>query len=95
MAAKRSRTRAHRRDRRKAKASNWRRDGKQGMGSRVGHGSGNNAGHVGTLKPEQKPEQLTFKQRVKEEIAKLKRLTNVRGPSPLRVTLGELISRKK
>lgn len=47
----RSRRLATRRDRRKAKASDWRRQGKPGMGARVGHGPGGSAGHVGATAP--------------------------------------------
>lgn len=44
--SKRSRTRAKHRDRRRAKAFGWRRQGKCGMGSRVGHGPGSAPGIV-------------------------------------------------
>jgi hypothetical protein len=37
---RKSRKLAKRRDRRKAKSSKWRRQGKTGMGNRVGHGPG-------------------------------------------------------
>lgn len=40
MATKQTRTKAHRRDRRRAKASNWTRQGKCNMGKRIGHGPG-------------------------------------------------------
>lgn len=39
MASKKSRTRNHRRDRRKAKESNWKREGKKSWG-KVAHGAG-------------------------------------------------------
>ena len=56
------------------------------MGARVGHGSGNNAGHVGVTKSKR----LTLKQIAKEETAK-----TTRARTPLQVTLGDLIARKK
>jgi len=40
MVCKRTRSRAHRRDRRRAKASKWARQGKCGMSGKVGHGPG-------------------------------------------------------
>lgn len=55
MATKRSRTKAHRRDRRRAKASDWTRPGKCNMGSRVGHGPGPSP-QVEVITPEEKPD---------------------------------------
>jgi hypothetical protein len=40
MTTKSTRSKSHRRDRRRAKASDWNRPGKTGMGGRVGHGPG-------------------------------------------------------
>jgi len=40
MATKQTRTKSHRRDRRRAKASDWARQGKCGMRKRIGHGPG-------------------------------------------------------
>jgi hypothetical protein len=45
-----SRDLVRRRDRRKARASGWRRPGKQ-IGGPVGHGSGGSLGHLGTRQP--------------------------------------------
>jgi len=70
------------------------REGKQGMGSRVGHGSGNTVGHAGTLKPKQPQSQpLTPRQRAKEEFLRQELARRARGP--LQVSLGELLTRKK
>lgn len=40
MTTKQTRSKGHRRDRRRAKASNWTRQGKCNMGKRIGHGPG-------------------------------------------------------
>ena len=40
MTTKSTRSKSHRRDRRRAKASDWNRPGKTSMGGRVGHGPG-------------------------------------------------------
>jgi hypothetical protein len=46
MSSSKSRRVQRRRDRRKAKASGYRRGAKAGMGSRVGHGASGNVGSV-------------------------------------------------
>lgn len=66
------------------------------MGSRVGHGSGNTVGHVGTLKSRQLEAprvKLTAKQRAKEGV-RGGNAGEARGEN-LRVTLGELVVGKK
>lgn len=52
MASKKARKRAHRRDRRKAKQTDFKRPGKQSMGKQVGHGAGRGTDRVySTLPP--------------------------------------------
>lgn len=50
MASKRKRTKAHRRDRRKAKASRWKRQGKTAMNAKVGHGPSGSSGGPGRVR---------------------------------------------
>lgn len=55
MANRKTRKIAVRRDRRKAKASRWRREGKRGMtGGRIGHGQGGTHGTVSPAREEKR-----------------------------------------
>jgi hypothetical protein len=77
MASKKSRTRAHRRDRHKAKASGWKREGQTQMGH-VGHGVSGSSG----------PKQVTTK--LVSKATKQASTHESSRPVPMRVSLGEL-----